>query len=93
MTFELSAENISGTLTLIFAFAMTFIAIPKMILKQRRAQKCLLDATMSHLPCLVYGTRAWHGYEIASWFVFTSDGLALVISLALVYQYWAYENE
>jgi len=85
-------ENIFGSITMTLGIAMTVIALPSQIRRNRAKKTCGLTLFMIVLPLLVYISRATYALMIKSFFIVIPDIFGIMFSLVLLYQkihYWS----
>jgi len=85
-------EDFWGTLTMVLALAMVFIAIPSQIIKNHKVKQCGPNFIMVTIPLAIFISRTCYAYCIESWYIFIPDFVGAIASVLLFTQYFVYRK-
>lgn len=90
---QLTLENISGSLALIFGIASFFIGLTHQVIKQYKEKRCGLSIIWASLGTLACLSRIFYFIVTKAYWTIPPDAVGLLLSVVVLYQYGAYEKK
>ena len=88
----MDAQQIFGTMTLVFGIAMVFIGLTAQAIKNHREKRCGNPLALAALALAVYLSRAAYAITISSFYILVPDVVGIVLSSIIIFQYYHYRR-
>ena len=88
----MGAQQIFGTLTLVFGIAMVFIGLTAQVVKNHREKRCGNPLALATLALAVYLSRTAYAVTINSFYILVPDVVGIVLSSIIIFQYYRYRR-